>query len=97
MPVLPEFSGGSTFVAEFPVTPKVWMTPTDGFPGSPTCAIEIVTTPRLGIESAPAPDCAPNTNTALTLANIATVNPVRIQAPRKQVALFIDSAPKVVM
>src|SRR5271156_3312020 len=45
MPVLPVFSGGSTFVLLLPVSPNVWMTPTEGFPGSPTIAIVIVTTP----------------------------------------------------
>ena len=39
------FSGGSTNWPFGP--PNVWMTPTEGFPGSPTTAIGIVTTPPL--------------------------------------------------
>ena len=45
MPVFPLFAGGST---NWPLgPPNVWMTPTEGFPGSPTIAIGIVTTPPL--------------------------------------------------
>ena len=38
--------GGSTNLPFGP--PNVWITPTEGFPGSPTVAIVTVTTPRLG-------------------------------------------------
>src|SRR6266436_2089051 len=38
--------GGWTSFTPLP-TPKVWTTPTEGFPGSPTIAIAMVTTPRL--------------------------------------------------
>ena len=41
---MPVFFGGSTKWPFGP--PNVWTTPTDLFPGSPTVAIEVVTTPR---------------------------------------------------
>src|ERR1700736_1746793 len=54
MPVFPLFSGGST---NWPVgPPNVWMTPTQGLPGSPTIAIGIVTTPPFAALDPPAPE-----------------------------------------
>src|SRR3954470_11863385 len=54
MPV--PLSGGSvTFVFELPNVLNTCQTPTDGFPGSPTVAVAIVTTPRFATGSADEP------------------------------------------
>src|SRR5450755_1115438 len=56
MPVSFGGFGGSTNWPFGP--PKDWMTPTDGFPGSPTSAIWIVTTPGLPTLGTAEPEAA---------------------------------------
>src|SRR5271163_3681111 len=97
MPVLPVFSGGSTFVLLFPVRPKVWMTPTEGFPGFPTIAMVIVTTP-LGptTRATAAPGWVELPQAAAKTANVATSEPdqtSRIRGPGFLAAVAFMSCP----
>src|SRR5271170_6784917 len=57
MPVSFGGFGGSTNMPFGP--PNDWMTPTEGFPGSPTVAIVTVTTPRLATTGDAAPEAVP--------------------------------------
>src|SRR5277367_2070503 len=86
MPVVPVFSGGSTKLPFGP--PNDWITPTDGFPGLPTIAMVIVTTPRLGTDAAA--DCIPQTDTATRLAKMDVVNPILTQSPPRPALLRSD-------